>query len=418
MIELQPSNPKSLRICVCTSLEAIQEPRAPRHAAWLAEIGEHIEVVFIDSSPLDSPRRLVKVFDGFENLHWLTHYFSARSSSFVQLILDRGRFHVLRLLFRLTGIVSAGALSSRVFGLAETLDRIDADVYVCHNIETLLPAYIAAQKRGAMLMFDSMEFHSDMGDSQSALDRSITQQIERQVLPTCDVIFASSDRVADALVEEYGITRPIALYNVPPVEFEIANKPLTGLSLYWRNSVVGFGQRGLEEALAAMVHLPLDVTLHLQGRMPADGGQVLRERITELQIVDRVVIHQPYAPESAVREASLHHVGLCLERKGVKNHELTVSNKIFDYHMAGLAIIASNLPALRDVVENSSGGLLFEPGSIEDLVHKILMLYEDRSLLNNLASNARKFALVKGNRDIERQKFVLSFSTVCDNKLG
>src|SRR6185503_3365059 len=125
----------------------------------------------------------------------------------------------------------------------------------------------------------------------------------------------------------------------------------------------------------------------------------------EMSLMSRVMFHAPYAPESAVKEAAQHHVGLCLERKGVRNQDLTVSNKMFDYHMAGLAVITSDLPGLRGVIERSAGGILFTPGSAEDLAAKILLLYNDRSLLNEFATSAREFALREANREAEMKKF-------------
>jgi glycosyltransferase involved in cell wall biosynthesis len=254
-----------------------------------------------------------------------------------------------------------------------------------------------------------MEFHSDMGDGQSSLEKKLTNAIERRVLPECALVLASSEQVANALALQYGISRPLALYNVPPVEAEIPVKSQKGLALYWRNAVVGLGQRGLDEALVALTKLPKDVTLHLQGRMPMDGGAELKLRVARLKIESRVLFHEPYAPENAVREAAQYHIGLCLERKGNRNHDLTVSNKIFDYHMAGLAVIASDLPGLRGVVERSRGGLLFQPGSAEDLAKQISRLREDISLRQSLASNAREFALREGNREHEMKKFAVAF---------
>jgi hypothetical protein len=58
------------------------------------------------------------------------------------------------------------------------------------------------------------------------------------------LVLASSDQVADALVHEYGIPSTArALHNVPPVEEQLPKKPQDGLALYWRNAVVGLGQR-------------------------------------------------------------------------------------------------------------------------------------------------------------------------------
>lgn len=404
------ANGRPLRVCVCTSLAAVAEPRAPRHAATLTETAGVGSVVFVDCAPVGAVRQPVQALAGRDKLTWVTHAYASRTSAPTQLALHRMWQKMERILFQVTGRLGAGALSTRAYGLERVLHRAEADVYLAHNIETLLPAARAARRRGAALMFDSMEFHSDMGDGQTAVERGLVQAVERAWLPRSALVLASSDQVAEALAVEYGINRPVALYNVPPKVAQLPAKPGTGFSLYWRNAVVGLGQRGLEDALLALRQVPVEVQLHVQGRLPQDGGAALRERITELGLTGRVVIHPPYAPEAAVAEAARHTVGVCLERRGVRNHDLTVSNKVFDYHMAGLSVIVSDLPGLRGVVERSGGGVWFEPGSPEALAAKIRLLYEDRALQNRLAAQARDFALREGNREREMEKFAAAFS--------
>ena len=144
----------------------------------------------------------------------------------------------------------------------------------------------------------------------------------------------------------------------------------------------------------------------------------MRGRITQLGLRERVTILPRHEPDQAVKAASAYSVGLCLERRGVRNHDLTVSNKLFDYHMAGLAIIASDLPGLRSVVERSRGGLLFDPGSADDLAAKIRTLYSNRALLMEFAANARAFALREGNRETEMRKLVEAFSLMWRQRRG
>jgi glycosyltransferase involved in cell wall biosynthesis len=81
-------------------------------------------------------------------------------------------------------------------------------------------------------------------------------------------------------------------------------------------------------------------------------------------------------------------------------------------------VIASDLPGLRGVIERSGGGILFTPGSAEDLAAKILLLYNDRALLNKFATIAREFALREANRETEMKKFVAVFAKVCQERLG
>ncbi|MEN3368665.1 MAG: hypothetical protein V7609_808 [Verrucomicrobiota bacterium] len=405
----QADSPATLRVCVCTSYSVGAEPRAPRHALAIAALEPGIEVTFVECVPEGARVEKYDPFAGCANIRRETYRFAHRGVGKMRLAGGKLLRLAYRLLFRFFGYLHPGALNTRFLGFGRFLGRIEADVYLAHNVETLLPALQAAQKYGSLAMFDSMEFHSDMGESQNPMDREIVARIERRCLPQCALVLASSDEMADALSAAYGIRRPLALYNVPPIDSHQHHCDHEGVSLYWRNAVLGFGQRGLQDAMAALTKLPEDVVLHLQGRLPLDGGVELREKIHALGITQRVFLHAPYSPPDAVRIAAHYCMGLCLEHGGIRNHELTVSNKMFDYLMGGLVVIASDLPGLRGVIERSGGGLCFEPGNAVDLAEKILELKNNLPLRLQLASNARVFALQTANREMEMARFRHAF---------
>ncbi len=85
---------------------------------------------------------------------------------------------------------------------------------------------------------------------------------------------------------------------------------------------------------------------------------------------------------------------------------------MFDYLMAGLAVIASDLPSLREVIKRSRGGLCFEPGNSNDLADKIMTLRDDRMLRMRFAANARLFAITVANREAEMVRFQNAFTEV------
>jgi glycosyltransferase involved in cell wall biosynthesis len=415
---LTPEKQQSpLKVCICTSYRADREPRAPRHATAIAQLGSGVEVTLVECSPMGQNPSFLNELNSLSNLRLITHFFPERKSNLIGLLINRARKEIALFIFRLFKFFLPSAFNANIVGLQKILESIQADVYLAHNIDTLLPTANASRKLNALLMFDSMEFHSDMGDSQTPLEKEMTRLLESKYLPICSLILASSDQVADALVDEYKIDRPLPLYNVPKIHDYLPPKVNGKFSLYWRNSVVGLSQRGLEEALLALSELPENIELHLQGRLPIDGGKELRKRISELNIENRVMFHPPYQPRDAINVAAIHTLGLCLERKGIRNHDLTVSNKMFDYMMAGLPVIASNLPSLKNIIEKSNGGLLFEPGSYRDLSKQVTKLYNDPELLNTLGHNARAFALSSANWEIESQNFVQKFKIACNKKL-
>ena len=394
-----------MKIVVVTSVAASAEPRAPRHALAAKRAFPKANVVFVDAQAADEnrpdPARLANSGVARETFRFPSH-----RSNLIRLAVRKARVTSARMRFRATGTVSPDVFGDRMIGLEAMLKALRADVYIAHNIETLVSSFRAARANKGILAFDCMEYYSDMGDSQSSMEAAATKAAETRLLPFCALILASSDALAEVLREENGVQRPLSSPNVPPLtEVEHTGRG-PGLRLYWRNSVIGFGQRGLDDVLVALTLLPKDVQLFLQGRPAGDGGAAIDQRTHELGVRDRVTVLPPYLPEAAVSEAARYDVGLCLERRGPRNHDLTISNKLFDYHMAGLAVIATDLMGLRSVIERSKGGLLVEPGSPGALATAVRELYNDPAQCEQLRRNARAFAISEGNLEKEMIKIV------------
>ncbi len=393
-----------MKICVVTSYTAAAEPRGPRHAIAAKTAFPDADVVLVDMAASGAPRPAEPELLRPHVIARRTVEFPTRATSLPRLVARKARTHLGRAAFSNFGALHESVFGDRTQGLTRALKEIQADVYIAHNIETLLPAMTAARAHGAAVVFDCMEFYSGMGDGQHPVEAAAAHKLEAASLPRCALVIASSDTMADALAAEYAITRPLAAYNVPPTAHTLPARRGGGLNLYWRNSVIGFGQRGLQDVLDALASLPEDVHLHLQGRLPQSNAQELAGRAAALQLGTRVHVLPPYTPHEAVQQAAHHEVGLCLERKGPRNHDLTVSNKMFDYHMAGLAVIATDLPALAYVIDRSGGGLLCAPGDPRSLADAIGRLHASPELLQQLQSRARAFALAEANLEMEIDK--------------
>ena len=58
----------------------------------------------------------------------------------------------------------------------------------------------------------------------------------------------------------------------------------------------------------------------------------------------------------------------------------------------GCAVVASDLPAVRDTIIDGETGLMARPGDPSDLAKKIEALLDDNALLTRLAENGRRYA--------------------------
>jgi glycosyltransferase involved in cell wall biosynthesis len=398
-----------MKVCVITTGAAAAEPRATKQALALKRAWPNETVILFDTTykSTSDPAALVG-----SDIVRQTRVVPTRETNASRLAVLKAASIVARAEWRARRWLRPAFFGPRAIGLASALTRIEADVIVVHGLEALLPAYASARRTGAKLVFDSMEYYSGMGDGQTSTEVLAARQLQAEILPHCALVLAASDEIADALEAEYKIHRPVPLYNTPPKTFDLPPKA-DEMGLYWRNYQVGFGQRGLDDAFVALAQLPEDVRLYLQGNPPHDGGRVLWARARELGIADRVILKGPFAPGTAVYEAASHTVGLCLERRGPANHEYTVSNKMFDYMMAGLAVVSADLPSLRRVIERSGGGELFHPGSPESLVAVLRRLREDPRRTAMLGQRARAFALAQANDETDMARFIAAFERIC-----
>ena len=126
--------------------------------------------------------------------------------------------------------------------------------------------------------------------------------------------------------------------------------------------------RGLESSIRAMEFLP-GYRFVIVG--DGDISNELRALSTELNLNDRITFvgKVPFeALQSYIRNAD---VGLCLLENIGLNYYHSLPNRIFDYPMAGLPILATSFPDISQIVTEYETGLLIkglEPKYVADAI--------------------------------------------------
>ena len=393
------------RVCIATSYPAIAEPRSPRYAAAIARMLPHAEVLYVDCLPIGETSPEPADFEGLPNLRRHTIQFAWRGGGQARLVTEKASWLLGRTRFSLTGHATAAAFSTRAIELRRFLLRTPANLYGGFNIDTLLPVWQAARKHGARFFFDCQEYYSDMAHDQTSTERAIIRTTEKNCLPDCALVLAATPQIAERLEHDYRLLGVLPLDNAPPIFNGPFPPRADGFSLYWRNGVIDLGYRGLAEVLRALALLPESIKLYIQGRPSSQGGGArVDDLIRELRLEGRVIAVPPYMPSEAVSMAAPYSVGLCPEQLLGENLNLTASNKLFDYLMAGLGVVASSTAGLRDVIRRSRAGELFPPSDFGAMADRIYSLHSDPSRLAQLRSNARAFALAEGNLEFQISK--------------
>ena len=255
----------------------------------------------------------------------------------------------------------------------------------------------AARLTGAKYGFDFEDFHqgeTPLGEPSAPVNRLLAA-LESRYVPKTSHLTAASWGIASKVAAMHGIAEPHTVLNV----FNWADRTqlpcaqpepihLWPLSLYWFSQIVGL-DRGLQDAIQALAYVGEPVVLHIRGAATAEVKSHLVTLARRCGVDSQVAFHEPVAPEELLASAVAHDIGLCLEVPVTINGDNCISNKMFIYLLAGLAIIASRTTGHVQVLTRSPGiGFLYEPNDIRGLAAVIARLARDQKLLATTKAQA------------------------------
>ena len=256
---------------------------------------------------------------------------------------------------RLVQLVKYAELWLRLIRMAR-----HADILHCNDLEPL-PVVVLAKwlvNRRAKIVYDAHELEFDKSDAQTKYyPRFLLRAAERFFIRHSNAMMVVSPLIADAYMQRYGIERPVVVMNCPyyrepgPHEDLFRKKfniqPRQRIFLYQGGLSP---HRGVELLLDIFPKLGNDYVLVVLGF----GLLVpLVEQAAEKHA--NIFYHPAVSPTDLDRYTACADVGFCLYQGFSGNHNLTIGNKIFQYIMAGLPVVASNLEGLKYVLTDQMG---------------------------------------------------------------
>ncbi len=256
---------------------------------------------------------------------------------------------------------------------------VHARCVIAMDLFALAAASRIAKRCKASLVYDMREFYFALGPLEG---KGIRQRIltahERRQLRGVDDVLVSGELDADIVGSTFGLPyRPFVLLNTPPYR-DVVSSPLraacavdagTFLALY--QGVVHHG-RGLAPFLRAMPLMP-DVHLAVIGDGPARPELV--QLAASLGISDRVTWLGAIAYDELHAYTCGADVGLCMIEPVSLSYEYALPNKLFEYMMARIPSIVTDLPALRaHIAAYPVGALVNRALSVDAVVAAVASL--------------------------------------------
>lgn len=286
-----------------------------------------------------------------------------------------------------------------------------ADVYHAHDLDTLLVCWLAAKLRRSLLVYDSHELWLESQRylfSDNWLSRLTARFTEKLFACSAHMVIAVTEMRGRHMKELYPcLPEPLIVKNCP----DVSELPEGGSDYLRERTGAGKDcrivlyqgilseERGLEELVRAAAILRDrgvdDVHVVLIGKNYL--GNLLENMVVELELADMVTILPPVESEMLPALTVSADIGLILFQNTCLNHFYSLPNKLYEYMMAGIPMIASDFPELASVIQRENCGLLVDPSIPEAIAEGILELSRDIGRRSEMGSNGREAATKRCN---------------------
>lgn len=284
------------------------------------------------------------------------------------------------------GWQSAAQLGGARRALLAAARRRKADLFIAHSALTI---WVGAclQREGRRVGVDMEDWFSR--EHPAPYPSTLVATQEAQLLRTAPHATCTSKEMSLALADAYGVSPPRVVYNAFPWNERDRLDGLTKdrgngrrYSIHWYSQTLGEG-RGLEDLLAALPHVTQDVEVHLRGTLGIGAREWLEESIPP-GWRERVHVHAPVTNDELLSRIAEHDIGFSGEMKTYPTRDVTVTNKMLQYLLAGLAVVASDTHGQSEVAAAAPGAVfLYGSGEPLELAARINTLLETPDLLNS-----------------------------------
>jgi len=404
------------KICIVTSAPISYNPRAVKEADALVAAGYDVRVVAAQHVTwvADWDRKLAQDRRWrFDNVEWGDRNTATKRTRVKSGIRQRV-FTRLATAIGFNRNIAERAYCRLYDELLTRACQEKADLFIAHNPQALPVASRAAELFNADLEFDSEDLHSGefTKEEESSLTFRLLDFLERKYLPKCKHITSPSDGISRALSARYGVSLPTTIHNVFPlrdretIDGQVKDRQGPELSLYWFSTIIGLN-RGIQDLIQAAGLLSKPPQIHLRGAVEDDVKRELLSLAERCGFMGKLYFHAAVTPDELLSRAAEHDIGFAIEQPTCENKILTVSNKLFFYFLAGIAVAASDTAGQREVMESCpSAGFIYPAGDHKSLAAKLQRFLDQPDLLAKCKQASFNAATERWNWELESDRLL------------
>jgi len=265
--------------------------------------------------------------------------------------------------------------------------KLGLDVIHCNDLNALPISVVlkAFSSKSLKIVYDCHEYQTEV-KSMKGFKQTLARWLERRLIKYTDVTLTVSNAIAEEYVRLYGVEKPRLVLNTPPYKqvekthvyrqkFNIDSE--ASIFLYQGGISAG---RGIEVTLEAFKALPDNLVIVFMGY--GELTPLVEEAATQHQ---NIFYHPAVSPSVLLEHTAAADYGICFIDNICLNYYYCLPNKMFEFMMAGLPVIVSDLPEMKRIVEQYKVGLVADnsdPQALRDAVTSIHKLDKQATLAN------------------------------------
>lgn len=268
------------------------------------------------------------------------------------------------------------------------------DALHCNDLSGLFVGVCCKLTRPKIIIvYDSHELAINDVPNQSARSIKLKKMLEGFLIKFSHNVINVSDSIANEYARLYNIPKPHLVLNCPAY-YEQPKRNLFRESLGIRSDQTIFlyqgglsNGRGIELLLEAFSNLDSDRNvLVCMGYGPLEG--LIREKA---QQHSTVLFHPAVTPEVLLNYTSSADYGVSFIEDSCLSYRYCLPNKMFEYLMAGLPVLTSNLFEMKRLVEKEGVGIVAEENTVDGFKKAVeASLNQDYAAIQKNVFAARK----------------------------
>jgi len=260
------------------------------------------------------------------------------------------------------------------------------DILHCNDLNTLPIGYIVKKfyNKEVKIVYDAHEYETEM-NGLKGVQKTIVKILERSLIKYADKVITVSDAIANEYVKLYNIEKPALVLNAPPYK-KVEKKDIFRENLdISKERTIFLYQGGLSSGRGIEILLETFKTMDHNAVIVFMGYGVLEKEIQEASKENpNVYFHPAVTPDVLLDYTSSADFGISTIEDSCLSYRYCLPNKMFEYLMAGIPVIVSNLPEMRKLIEEYSVGVVAKentPQGLRDAITEAVKL--DREVLQH-----------------------------------